>query len=78
MDETEKLGGHPVTQQGTTNFSQCITSCALNKLRFTGSVFTWWKERIQDGCIFKRLHSFFGNNELMQIMSDYEVHYLIR
>ncbi|KAG5594896.1 hypothetical protein H5410_036128 [Solanum commersonii] len=28
-------------------FSQCINSCVLNELRFLGSKFTWWNERIE-------------------------------
>lgn len=78
LDDSEKLGGLPVTQQEILDFAQCMNNCALNELRFTGSRFTWWNERIQEDCIFKRLDRVFGNYELFQAMPNCEVNHLIR
>ncbi|KAK4706364.1 hypothetical protein R3W88_034059 [Solanum pinnatisectum] len=40
VDDSEKLGGLPVSNLETQDFIQCINSCALNELRFTDTVFT--------------------------------------
>lgn len=55
-----------------------MSACALNKLRFTKSSFTWWNGRIEMDCIFKRLDRVFGNNEFLQLIPNSEVHHLIR
>ncbi|WMV47208.1 hypothetical protein MTR67_040593, partial [Solanum verrucosum] len=68
----------PVTQLETIDFSQCISSCALNELNFTGSSYTWWNRRIEVECIFKRLYKVFGNDEFMNLLPSSEVHHLIR
>ncbi|KAG5599687.1 hypothetical protein H5410_031057 [Solanum commersonii] len=44
----KKLGGLPVTQVETQDFTQCINACALNELKFRGSIFTWWNGRIEE------------------------------
>ncbi|XP_015169050.1 uncharacterized protein [Solanum tuberosum] len=36
LEETEKLGGLPVTQQETTDFAQCLSSCNLSEITFKG------------------------------------------
>ncbi|KAK6773704.1 hypothetical protein RDI58_028942 [Solanum bulbocastanum] len=59
IHESEKLGGLPVTQNKTTDFIQCINTCALNELKFIGSCYTWWNGRIEEDCIFKRLDRVF-------------------
>ncbi|KAH0692608.1 hypothetical protein KY285_019705 [Solanum tuberosum] len=78
VNESEKLGGLPVTQVETQDFTQCINACALNELKFRGSVFTWWNGRIEESCIFKRLDRVFGNNSFMTLLPESEVHHLIR
>lgn len=78
LDASEKLEGLPVTQNDVADFAQCISSCALYELRFTGSSFTWWNGRIEDAFIFERLDRVFGNNEFMSLLPDSEVHHLIR
>lgn len=50
VDEAEKLGGSPVTHQETADFIECISTCALNELKFVGSSYTWWNGGL------KRLH----------------------
>lgn len=77
MEESKKLGGLPITQQETLDFVQCMNSCSLNELRFTGSRYTWWNGKIQEDYVFKRLDRVFGNNELIQLMPNCEVHHLI-
>ncbi|KAH0712322.1 hypothetical protein KY289_008281 [Solanum tuberosum] len=37
LEETEKLGGLPVTQQETTDFAQCLSSCNLSEITFKAS-----------------------------------------
>ncbi|KAH0666246.1 hypothetical protein KY285_027452 [Solanum tuberosum] len=78
VDESEKLGGLPVTQHEMADFAACINVCALNELKFVGSCYTWWNGRIENDCIFKRLDRVLGNNEFMQLLPNSEVHHLIR
>lgn len=61
MNEKEKFGGLPVTQMETSEFAQCVSNCALTKLPFSGSVYTWWNRRTGEDNIFKRLDRFLGN-----------------
>lgn len=44
-----------MTQKEIIDFAIYISSCALNKLKFTGSSYTWWNGRIEEDCVFKRL-----------------------
>lgn len=74
VDEVEKLGGLPVTQEETIDFMSCISKCALNKLKFIGSNYTWWNGRIEEEYIFKRLDRVFGNSEFVQLLPNSEVH----
>lgn len=78
LKEDEKLGGLDFTQQKAMDFAQCMNSCALNKILFTGSKYTWWNERINDECIFKRLDRVFVNQDLLDIFNLVEVEHFIR
>ncbi|KAH0751986.1 hypothetical protein KY285_005134 [Solanum tuberosum] len=78
MDEDEKLGDLPVTHMEIADFVQCTNACALNEIKFKGSSYTWWNGRIEEESIFKRLDRVFGNNELMSLIPNSEVHHLIR
>ncbi|KAH0723868.1 hypothetical protein KY290_005274 [Solanum tuberosum] len=78
MDEDEKLGDLPVTHMEIADFVQCTNACALNEIKFKGSSYTWWNGRIEEESIFKRLDRAFGNNELMSLIPNSEVHHLIR
>lgn len=53
MDDFEILEGLTVTQQETEDFAGRVSACALNKLRFIGSNYTWWNGRIKIDCIFR-------------------------
>lgn len=39
-DESEKMGGLPVSQIEVEDFVQCISSCAFNEIKFSGSKYT--------------------------------------
>jgi len=78
VDGTEKLGGLPVFLFETQYFVQCIINCALNELKSIGSRYTWWIGRIEEACIFERLDRVFGNNILMNLAPESEVHHLIK
>ncbi|KAG5577887.1 hypothetical protein H5410_058021 [Solanum commersonii] len=41
LDESKKLGGLPITQNEITDFAQCVSTCALTEIKFTGSSYTW-------------------------------------
>lgn len=53
LDDFEILEGLTVTQQETEDFAGRVSACALNKLRFIGSNYTWWNGRIKIDCIFR-------------------------
>ncbi|XP_047264607.1 uncharacterized protein LOC124896806 [Capsicum annuum] len=74
----EKLGGLPVTFEETEDFNHCISSCNLEEVQFKGSKFTWWNERIEDECIFKRLDRFLVNNKIQDLFPVLEVENLPR
>ncbi|KAG5587559.1 hypothetical protein H5410_047993 [Solanum commersonii] len=78
MHDSEKLSELPIIRNETTNFIQCINTCAPDELEFTGSCYTWWNERIEEECKFKRLDRVFTNKEFMNILQESEVHHLIR
>lgn len=77
-NESENLGGLQVTQQETSDFVYCMSACSLNMIRYIGSIYTWWNERIAEDNIFKRLDRVLGNIKFMQLLSNSEVHHLIR
>lgn len=56
LGDEEKLGGLPVYPQEYEDFSECMSSCGLYDVNFSGNSFTWWIGRIDGECIFKRLN----------------------
>lgn len=65
LKEEEKLEGLDFTQQEAMDFAQCMNSCGLNEIPFSGSKCTWWNGRINNTCIFKRLDRVFVNQDLL-------------
>ncbi|XP_009759123.1 uncharacterized protein [Nicotiana sylvestris] len=72
-DEEDKYGGLPVSLLEVDDFRHYINTCNLTDLGFKGSIFTWWNERSEEDCIFKRLDRCFGNNELQQTFPGLEL-----
>jgi len=60
------------------DFSLFISNCALSKVRFVGSKYTWWNGRIEEKCIFKRLDRILVNQIFLELFPSSEVHHLIR
>ncbi|KAG5570617.1 hypothetical protein H5410_060383 [Solanum commersonii] len=77
LNEEEKLGGLEFTQMEAIDFAQCINTCALSEVRFSGSKFTWWNGRINDECIFERLDRVLVNDVFREIFSSTEVQHLL-
>lgn len=78
LNEDEKLGGLDLEQSEAMDFAQCINSCALLEVKFTGSKFTWWNGRINQECIFKRLDRVLVNSEFLSIFPVTEATHMIR
>lgn len=78
LAEEEKQVGLSFTQSEATDFSLCINNCTLNEVSFFGRKYTWWKGRIEEECIFKRLNRVMVNQDFIDIFPSTEVHYLIR
>ncbi|KAK4721634.1 hypothetical protein R3W88_011867 [Solanum pinnatisectum] len=78
VSEEEKLGGLNFTQQEAIDFSLFINNCALSEVKFVGSKYTWWKGRIEEECIFKRLDRILVNQVFLELFPSSEVHHLIR
>lgn len=57
----EKIGGLPIYPQEYEDFVFFINSCDLFYIDFTRSPFTWWNDRVDEKCIFKRLDKFVIN-----------------
>ncbi|XP_075107144.1 uncharacterized protein LOC142180116 [Nicotiana tabacum] len=55
LSEEEKYRGRPVYLRKVEDFAHCVDTCALYDLGFKGSLYTWWNERSDIDCIFKRL-----------------------
>lgn len=78
MNEEEKQGGVEFTQQEAMDFTQCVNNCALTELKFSDRKFTWWNEKIEEECIFKRLDRVLGNQEFFNILPSSEVIHQVR
>lgn len=78
MNEEEKLGRLPVSQMETFDFAQCISNCALTKLPFSGSIYTWWDEKNGEDSIFKRLDRVLGNQLFWLECNQSDVQHLVR
>ncbi|KAH0742871.1 hypothetical protein KY290_030864 [Solanum tuberosum] len=72
VNEEEKLGGLPFTQNEAMNFALFISNCALTEVRFSGSKYTWWNGRIEEECIFKRLDRVLVNQDFMNLFPSSE------
>ncbi|XP_019240850.1 PREDICTED: uncharacterized protein LOC109220840 [Nicotiana attenuata] len=75
-DEEEKFGGLPVSLNEIDDFRHCVNTCSLYDLGFKGSIFTWWKGRAEDECIFKRLDRCLANAEFQETFPGIEVTHL--
>lgn len=53
LNEEEKMGGLDFSQNKVVDFGQFISKCALSELRFVGSSYIWWNERINEDYIMK-------------------------
>lgn len=62
LNEKENWGGLSVTHHETLDFAQCISSCNMIEIKFTGSLYTWWNRRIEGESIFKRLDRVLRNS----------------
>lgn len=78
FDDSEKLGGLPVTQMETTDFAQCMNNSALTEFPFTGSLYTWWNGRTAEDSIFKRLDRVFANDIFWHEFNQSEVQHMVR
>ncbi|WMV24639.1 hypothetical protein MTR67_018024 [Solanum verrucosum] len=78
LNEEEKLGGLPFTQNEAIDFASFISSCALTEVQTIGSKYTWWNGRIEVECIFKRLDRILVNQDFLEEFPSSEVHHLIR
>ncbi|KAG5626762.1 hypothetical protein H5410_011980 [Solanum commersonii] len=67
LSDEEKIGGLSVYPHEYEDFSCCINSCDLTDIKYTGSPFTWWNGRVDEGCIFKRLDRVAVNQLLLDI-----------
>lgn len=70
IEAYEKQGGLPVTLDEVFDFSQCVNVCNFTDLKYHGSDYTWWKERIEEECIFKRLDRVLVNEEFVNEFSS--------
>ncbi|XP_075076870.1 uncharacterized protein LOC142163479 [Nicotiana tabacum] len=75
-DEDEKFGGLPVTLNEVNDFRHCMNTCNLFNLGFKGSIYTWWNERAEEDCIFKRLDRCMANIEFQQMFPGIKVTHL--
>ncbi|XP_016445459.1 uncharacterized protein LOC107770638 [Nicotiana tabacum] len=75
-DEEEKFGGLPVSLNEIDDFRHYINMCNLFDLGFKGSIFTWWNERAEEDCIFKRLDRCLANVQFQQTFPGIEVQHL--
>ncbi|PHU24658.1 Protein TRIGALACTOSYLDIACYLGLYCEROL 1, chloroplastic [Capsicum chinense] len=78
VNDEEKMGGLPVTEEETTDFNHCINTCVLEDKGFKGSKFTWWNGRTDDDCIFKRIDRVLCNEKIQELFPKIEVEHLIR
>ncbi|XP_070008075.1 uncharacterized protein LOC142165179 [Nicotiana tabacum] len=76
VDNEEKFGGRPVSLNEIEDFRHCINTCNLFDLGFKSSIYTWWNERTDDDCIFKRLYRCLGNMEFQQMLPGLEITHL--
>ncbi|XP_060210653.1 uncharacterized protein LOC132637604 [Lycium barbarum] len=78
VSDEEKQGGLPVSSNETLDFSNCIQSCGLIDVGFSGSKFTWWNGRTEEDYIFKRLDRILVNQQVLDIMPSTTVTHMIR
>lgn len=78
IEESEMLGGFPITRLEIDDFVQCLSLCNLQELIYTESAYTRWNGKIEEDNIFNRLGRVLGNQEFLQEFPISEVHHLIR
>lgn len=78
LSEKEKIGGLHVFPQEYEDFVFYINSCELYDTSFNDSSFTWWNERSDKGCIFKRLDRFISNQDFQELVGNLDLQHLAR
>ncbi|XP_075091480.1 uncharacterized protein LOC142171691 [Nicotiana tabacum] len=78
LHEDGKIGGFPVHPPEYEDFAFCVNSCSLFEQGYKESPFTWWNERSNAECIFKRLNRIFVNLPFQNMLPTIEVEHLIR
>lgn len=57
----------PFIQLKAMDFSHCINNCALEEIKFFGSKYTWWNDRVEEDCIIERLDRVLANSAFLDL-----------
>lgn len=60
------------------DFGFFISYSSLTEVNFLGSNYTWWNERVEEDCIFKRLDRVLANDTFMELFPSSDVQHLMR
>lgn len=72
LDDSEKMGGLPVTQAKIVDFANCMSFCALSELTFKESYYTWGNGRIKEDCILN------DQTESLVIVNSYQYFLIVK
>lgn len=67
LHKEEKLEGLPFTQQEAMDVSHCISDCAIEEIKFSGSKYTWWNGRVTEDCNFERPDRVLANSAFLEL-----------
>lgn len=59
------------------DFQHFISNCALFELPSIESKYTWWNERIEEDCIFKKLDKPLINQDFLDALPSSKVSHLV-
>lgn len=78
LSPSEKWGRRDACRTRMGEFQNCINSCGLSDLGFTGPKFTWINKRSEGGLVLERLDRFLGNGGWISLFPDSTNYHLPR
>lgn len=70
LSSSEKFCSREACKSRISDFKQCIESCGLHDLGFSGQKFTWINKRTEGGLVLERLNRFLGNGDWISLFPD--------
>ncbi|KAK4708977.1 hypothetical protein R3W88_029902 [Solanum pinnatisectum] len=75
LNNNERIGS-PISMAEIREFRNCVGSCGLQDLKFTGAFFTWCNKQIRESRVYNRIDRVLVNSDWDTMLPTSKVHYM--